>query len=265
MLDASGLNEFVYTSSIVKELKSLGPSMSAAEVPSGRLFSMFGSVGVVESSLLQLWISTARKINRERVPKWRIEYFFGNLGKLSLIVKIRKMRAFILTLFCFGPFIVFGQSDDFHREIMDMMTLKGDEVTASVLYHDVFPKLQRNFASKQLDPEVWQALAGDESDHVRDYIEQGAFAYRQFLDRDEVATLSTFYVSAPGQKYVLDQELNGQEQKAVAQFFKSQAGKKLLQKSDSIALALDQIKKDWSEDLFKKKMRQLIKGGYLKN
>ena len=175
------------------------------------------------------------------------------------------MRLLILTLFFIGSFIVWGQSDDFHREIMDMMTLKGDEVSASLLYHDVFPKLQRNFANKRIDPEVWQALRTDEREQVEQYIAQGAYAYRQFLNREDVAALSSFYASTPGQKYAGDQNLNPKEQKAVDQFFSSEIGQKLGQKTDSIALAMDQIKKDWSEELFKKKMRQLIKGGYLKN
>jgi hypothetical protein len=175
------------------------------------------------------------------------------------------MRAFILTLFCICPIITLGQSDDFHREIMDMMTLKGDEVTASVLYHDVFPKLKRNFGNKQIDPEVWQTLRADEADRVSDFVVQGAFAYRKFLSREEVAGLSDFFASGPGQKYVSDQGLNRLEQKEVDQFFKSPIGQKFRQNSDSIALALDQIKKDWSQDLFKKKMRELIKGGHLKN
>jgi len=189
--------------------------------------------------------------------------FFVNLGKLSLIVKIRKMRAFILTLFLVCQSTLWGQIDDFHREIMDMMTFKGEEVTASLRYHDVFPKLQRNFANKQIDPEVWQQLRADESEQVRDYILQGAYAYRQFFNRDEVASLSAFYASDPGQKYIMEQDLNAKDQKAVSQFFKSPTGQKLAQKSDSIALALDQIKKDWSEALFKKKLRELIKGGHL--
>ncbi len=175
------------------------------------------------------------------------------------------MRLLILTLFFIGSFTVWGQSDDFHREIMDMMTLKGDEVSGSLLFHDVFPKLQRNFDNKQIDPEVWQALRTDEREQVEQFIAKGAYAYRQFLNRENVAALSSFYASTPGQKYVGDQKLNPREQKAVDQFFSSETGQKLGQKRDSIALALDQIKKDWSEELFKKKMRQLIKGGYLKN
>lgn len=175
------------------------------------------------------------------------------------------MRAFILTLFCACQISVWGQSDEFHGEIMDMMMLKGEEIAASLRFHDVFPKLQRNFAAKQIDPQVWQDLRADESEQVREYITQGAYAYRQFLNREEVAALSAFYASESGQKYVSDQDLNAKDQKAIQQFFKSAAGQKLEQKSDSIALALDQIKKDWSETLFKKKMRQLIKGGHLKN
>ena len=46
--------------------------------------------------------------------------------------------------------ILLGQTDDFHREIMEMMALKGDEVTDSVSFHEVFPKLQRNFANKKI-------------------------------------------------------------------------------------------------------------------
>lgn len=175
------------------------------------------------------------------------------------------MRAFILTLFCVCQMTLWGQTDDFHSEIMDMMTLKGDEITASLTYHDVFPKLQRNFAKRQIDPEVWQELRADEGDEVRNYITQGAYAYRQYLNRDEVRDLSAFYASESGQKYVADQDLNTKDKMAVQQFFKSAAGQKLAQKSDSIALALDQIKKDWSESLFKKKMRELIRGGHLKN
>ena len=178
---------------------------------------------------------------------------------------IRKMRAFILTVFCISPGVLWGQTDDFHREIMDMMALKGDEVTASVSFHDVFPKLQRNFASKKIEPEVWQELQQDEAQQVQEYVTQGAFAYRQFLNRDDVASLTNFYASDAGQNYLMQQELSAKDQKAVNQFFKTQAGLKLIEKRDSIALALDQIKKDWSETLFKKKMRQLIKGGHLKN
>jgi len=77
--------------------------------------------------------------------------------------------------------------------------------------------------------------------------------------------MSTFYASDAGQKYAMQQDLSAKDQKAVDQFFKTQSGQKLIEKRDSIALALDQIKKDWSETLFKKKMRQLIKGGHLKN
>lgn len=175
------------------------------------------------------------------------------------------MRSFILTLFCVIQGPLFGQNDDFHQEIMDMMTLKGDEVTASVRYHDVFPKLQRNFASKQIDSEVWQELRADEQQQVQAYIKQGAYAYRQFLNRDEVAALSSFYASESGQKYVSEQELNTRDQKSIKQFFKTEAGQKFKQKSDSIALALDEINKDWSQALFKTKMRELIKGGHLKN
>jgi hypothetical protein len=178
---------------------------------------------------------------------------------------IRKMRAFILTVFCITQGVLWGQTDDFHREIMDMMALKGDEVTASVSFHDVFPKLQRNFANKKIEPEVWQELRQDEAEQVKEYVTQGAFAYRQFLNREDVASMSTFYASDAGQKYAMQQDLSAKDQKAVDQFFKTQSGQKLIEKRDSIALALDQIKKDWSETLFKKKMRQLIKGGHLKN
>lgn len=178
---------------------------------------------------------------------------------------IRKMRAFILIIFMISQGILWGQTDDFHREIMDMMALKGDEVTASVSFHDVFPKLQRNFARKKIEPEVWQELRQDEAQQVQEYVTQGAFAYRQFLNRDDVASLTNFYASDAGQNYLMQQELSAKDQKAVNQFFKTQAGLKLIEKRDSIALALDQIKKDWSETLFKKKMRQLIKGGHLKN
>jgi len=90
-------------------------------------------------------------------------------------------------------------------------------------------------------------------------------AYRQYLNRDEVADLSVFYASNTGQKYVMDKELNAQEKKELKRFLNSDVGQILSQKGDSIALALDQIKKDWTASLFKKKMRQLIKGGYLKN
>ena len=88
------------------------------------------------------------------------------------------MRAFILTVFCISQGVLWGQTDDFHREIMDMMALKGDEVTASVSFHDVFPKLQRNFARKKIEPEVWQELRQDEAQQVQEYVTQGAFAYR---------------------------------------------------------------------------------------
>ena len=175
------------------------------------------------------------------------------------------MRAFILTVFCISQGVLWEQTDDFHREIMDMMELKGDEVTASVSFNDVFPKLQRNFARKKIEPEVWQELRQDEAQQVQEYVTQGAFAYRQFLNRDDVASLTNFYASDAGQNYLMQQELSAKDQKAVNQFFKTQAGLKLIEKRDSIALALDQIKKDWSETLFKKKMRQLIKGGHLKN
>ena len=175
------------------------------------------------------------------------------------------MRAFILTVFCIYQGVLWGQTDDFHREIMDMMALKGDEVTASVSFHDVFPKLQRNFARKKIEPEVWQELRQDEAQQVQEYVTQGAFAYRQFLNRDDVASLTNFYASDAGQNYLMQQELSAKDQKAVNKFFKTQAGLKFIEKRDSIALALDQIKKDWSETLFKKKMRQLIKGGHLKN
>jgi len=178
---------------------------------------------------------------------------------------IRKMRAIILTVFCISQGVLWGQTDDFHREIMDMMALKGDEVTASVSFHDVFPKLQRNFARKKIEPEVWQELRQDEAQQVQEYVTQGAFAYRQFLNRDDVASLTNFYASDAGQNYLMQQELSAKDQKAVNQFFKTQAGLKFIEKRDSIALALDQIKKDWSETLFKKKMRQLIKGGHLNN
>ena len=161
--------------------------------------------------------------------------------------------------------ILWGQTDDFHREIMEMMALKGDEVTASVSFHEVFPKLQRNFANKKIEPEVWQELQNDEAEQVNEYLAQGAFAYRQFLSREEVRSLSNFYASDAGQKYTMQQGLGSKDQKLVDQFFKTQAGQKIIEKSDSIALALDQIKKEWSETLFKKKMRQLIKGGHLKN
>ena len=175
------------------------------------------------------------------------------------------MRAFILTVFSISQRVLWGQTDDFHREIMEMMALKGDEVTASVSFHDVFPKLQRNFARKKIEPEVWQELRQDEAQQVQEYVTQGAFAYRQFLNRDDVASLTNFYASDAGQNYLMQQELSAKDQKAVNQFFKTQAGLKFIEKRDSIALALDQIKKDWSETLFKKKMRQLIKGGHLKN
>ena len=175
------------------------------------------------------------------------------------------MRAFILTVFCISQGVLWGQTDDFHREIMEMMALKGDEVTASVSFHDVFPKLQRNFARKKIEPEVWQELRQDEAQQVQEYVTQGAFAYRQFLNRDDVASLTNFYASDAGQNYLMQQELSAKDQKAVNQFFKTQAGLKFIEKRDSIALALDQIIKDWSETLFKKKMRQLIKGGHLKN
>jgi hypothetical protein len=178
---------------------------------------------------------------------------------------IRKMRAFILMVIFISQGVLWGQTDDFHREIMDMMALKGDEVTASVSFHDVFPKLQRNFARKKIEPEVWQELRQDEAQQVQEYVTQGAFAYRQFLNRDDVASLTNFYASDAGQNYLMQQELSAKDQKAVNQFFNTQAGLKLIEKRDSIALALDQIKKDWSETLFKKKMRQLIKGGHLKN
>ena len=175
------------------------------------------------------------------------------------------MRAFILMLICFVPGALLAQTDDFHNEIMDMMILKGDEVAASLSYHDVFPKLQRNFVNNNIDSEVWQELRLDERQQVLEYITQGAMAYRQYLNRDEVADLSVFYASNTGQKYVMDKELNAQEKKELKRFLNSDVGQILSQKGDSIALALDQIKKDWTASLFKKKMRQLIKGGYLKN
>ncbi len=178
---------------------------------------------------------------------------------------IRKMRAFILIIFMISQGILWGQTDDFHREIMEMMALKGDEVTASVSFHEVFPKLQRNFANKKIEPEVWQELQNDEAEQVNEYLAQGAFAYRQFLSREEVRSLSNFYASDAGQKYAMQQGLGSKDEKVVDQFFKTQAGQKIIEKSDSIALALDQIKNEWSETLFKKKMRQLIKGGHLKN
>ena len=170
------------------------------------------------------------------------------------------MRAFILMLICFVPGALLAQTDDFHNEIMDMMILKGDEVAASLSYHDVFPKLQRNFVNKNIDSEVWQELRLDERQQVLEYINQGAMAYRQYLNRDEVADLSVFYASNTGQKYVMDKELNAQEKKELKRFLNSEVGQILSQKGDSIALALDQIKKDWTASLFKKKMRQLIKG-----
>jgi len=68
ILEGSGRKEFVYTNSMVNEPYSFGPRISAAEVPNGRLFSMFGSFGVFDSSLLQLWMSMARNNNRENDP-----------------------------------------------------------------------------------------------------------------------------------------------------------------------------------------------------
>jgi hypothetical protein len=175
------------------------------------------------------------------------------------------MRPIIFMLLCTVHLTSWAQIDDFHTDIIEMMTLRGDEINFSLAYHDVFPKLKRNFAKRNVDPSAWENLQKDEAQAVAELLEQSAYAYRQFLNRSEINELIEFYSGSAGQNYAMDGDLSAQEQKEIKLFFKSPTGLKYRQKSDSIAMTLDQIKSDWSSALFKQKMRELIKGGYLNN
>jgi len=190
---------------------------------------------------------------------------FDNLDKLNLLLKIRKMRPIIFILFCAFHLSSWAQIDDYHKDILNMMTLRGDEVAFSLDYHDVFPKLKRNFAKNNIDPAAWKTLQQDETQAVNEIMQQSAYAYRKFLSREEINELSIFYSRSAGQKHAIGAELNAQEQNEVKEFFKTDTGLKYLNKSDSINMTLDQIKTQWSVVLFKQKMKELIKGGHLKN
>jgi hypothetical protein len=173
------------------------------------------------------------------------------------------MRALFLTIFLASCMTTEAQVDAFHKDIIDMMMIKGEQISGSLAFHDVFPKLKRNFKSNNIAPEVWQEMKGDEAKQVATYMDQAAYAYRQFFDLDDIQNMTEFYLTEAGQAYAFGEDLSVKQKGELAQFLASDTGESWAAHKTEVEEDLAQTRRDWSAQVFKEKMKTLIKQGHL--
>ncbi|MDG1064324.1 MAG: hypothetical protein P8O93_07750 [Flavobacteriaceae bacterium] len=173
------------------------------------------------------------------------------------------MRTFFLTIFLVSTMSIGAQVDDFHQEIMDMMTIKGDAISGSVAFYDVFPKLKRNFKSKAIAPEVWQQMKGDEKQQVNLYLDQAAYAYREYFDQAGIQKLTEFYLSETGQAYAFGEQMTSDQKSNLTKFLATETGQNWMSHKTEIEENIAEARKDWTAQVFKDKMKMLIKQGHL--
>jgi len=173
------------------------------------------------------------------------------------------MKYFILTVFLWVSYTGMAQMDTYQKDIIELLNLNGMREDCSVAYHEVFPKLERNFKDKGIPKEAWTKLKSDEERQVDNALKQLSFAYRNNFTHEEIQEMLEFYTTKVAQKTLSGAELSKEEDKALNKFLKSDVGKKMKSQRKKLNADIDPIMDQWERDLFAAKMKQLVIEGYL--
>jgi hypothetical protein len=174
------------------------------------------------------------------------------------------MKTFFLTVFSLICFSSVAQVDSFQADIINYLNVNGTLDECDKAYNEMFTVLKRNFESKNIPDSVYEELKKDKTKSIQDGVASLSFAYRAHFTQDEINEMTAFYGSKTGQKYVYNREgLTSEDNYVVKAYFKSDVAKKVGKKQKDLVKDVSQIYEEWSRDLFKQKMRELVKGGHL--
>ena len=175
-----------------------------------------------------------------------------------------KTRIFFLTVFLGVCFLSQAQVDDFQTEIIDYLNINGTRDQYRDAYDGVYPKLSKNFKEHNIPEEVWEQLKTDKEEEVDKILSQLSFAYRNNFTRTQIQQMKEFYESEAAQKMLKGDALSDKERTIVNDFFEGPIGDLITTKQAKLTSEIKVISADWSRELFKEKMRWLIKNGYVK-
>jgi Uncharacterized protein conserved in bacteria (DUF2059) len=173
------------------------------------------------------------------------------------------MKSFFLTIILLICFSATAQIDDFQKEIIDLLNINGTRVNYGVAYYEVFPLLKRNFKDKDIPEEAWSKLEEGEEKQVDKALAQLSFAYRKYFSREDIHTMTEFYMTDAAQKFISDETLTAEEDKQINEFLTSDVGVKMKKNQKGLNADLSTMKDQWSRELFGDKMKELVKSGYL--
>ena len=101
-------------------------------------------------------------------------------------------------------------------------------------------------------------MKGDEAKQVATYMDQAAYAYRQFFDLDDIQNMTEFYLTEAGQAYAFGEDLSAKQKGELAQVLASDTGESWAAYKTEVEEDLAQTRRDWSAQVCKEKSRSYL-------
>ena len=168
-----------------------------------------------------------------------------------------KISSLILTLFCGICFSVSAQVDSFQGKIIEYLNHNGTEAVYSETYDAMFIALKKQFDAPS---KVWTELKSDKHESMQDAIRLLSFVYRKHFTEEEISSMTVFYKSEAGQKFVNGSNNHSEEEREeIETFFNSDLGRKMESKQSELSKGMKEVTVYWKKDLFAQKMVELLK------
>ncbi|MBX2827476.1 MAG: DUF2059 domain-containing protein [Flavobacteriaceae bacterium] len=157
-----------------------------------------------------------------------------------------------------------AQVDDYQQDIINYLSINGTYEQYSVAYDEMFTVLQKQFETANVPDAKWLELQKDKNESLKEVVKFLSFAYRKHFTQEEINTMYKVYNSETAQKMLSEQgTLSRTGNAEIEAFFNSDLGKKIEAKRPELTEDISQISAHWSRDLFKAKMSNLVKSGYI--
>ncbi|MFT5863436.1 MAG: hypothetical protein ACI828_002095 [Flavobacteriales bacterium] len=173
-----------------------------------------------------------------------------------------KKLLFILILF--SNVGLFAQEANYKQDVLQYLELNGTTEQYSGAIDQLFELLKRQYASHEIDAEVWNTLRDESQGEIGRMKAMLVSAYRDTYAQDDIKNLISFYKTGAGKQLLRDQSAMTDSQRNDASFFyNSPTGQKVINSKDDISRSVAEVSELWSRDLYTSMIDKLTAKGYI--
>ncbi len=181
------------------------------------------------------------------------------------------MKKFILLLglLIFNSSIFLAQEqekqtiDPYSEAVKKCIKSNGTYKYYAEVVDQMFTMMQQQYASQNVPNQVWDELKQTKNETLEELGQMIVSAYRGHFTLKDVNYMNAFYATDIGKNmFVNGYKLTEGDKVAIAEFYKSETGEKIISSQQSLEDAMRQISEFWSKDFYASIVDKLSEKGY---